>query len=230
MRILYLITARKGSKGLPGKNTKLLMGKPLIEYTINFALENITSNDVLCISTNDPNVILLSEKLGVYIPFIRPEELSMDTSSSYDVIMHALNYFEKQGEIFDAVLLLQPTSPIRRQLDLKKLINEFDLNIDMVVSVEISKENPYFTLYEENTEGYLFKSKAGLFTRRQDCPEIYALNGSFFLLNVLSLKKQNLIQFNKIKKIIIPKKYSSDIDSQEDWDYLEYRLKTMRID
>ena len=138
---LFLIPARSGSKGLPGKNTKLLGAKTLIEYSIDFALENFTNSDELCISTNDDLVLEIAKKRGITIPFIRPDQLSNDTASSYDVIMHALNHYETINKKFDAVLLLQPTSPFRKNEDLQSLIKEFDKNVDMVVSVKIAKEN-----------------------------------------------------------------------------------------
>ena len=202
MRILFLIPARSGSKGLPGKNTKLLGAKTLIEYSIDFALENFTNSDELCISTNDDLVLEIAKKRGITIPFIRPDQLSNDTASSYDVIMHALNHYETINKKFDAVLLLQPTSPFRKNEDLQSLIKEFDKNVDMVVSVKIAKENPYFTLFENSSDGFIEKSKLGLFDRRQDTPEVYAFNGSMYLISVDSLKKSKLGDFKKIKNDI----------------------------
>lgn len=225
MRILFLIPARSGSKGLPGKNTKLLGAKALIEYSIDFALENFTNSDELCISTNDALVLEIAKKRGIKIPFIRPHQLSNDTASSYDVIMHALNHYETINKKFDAVLLLQPTSPFRKNEDLQGLIKEFDKNVDMVVSVKIAKENPYFTLFENSSDGFIEKSKLGLFDRRQDIPEVYAFNGSMYLISVDSLKKSKLGDFKKIKKIIMPEERSVDIDTLADWSLAEFYLK-----
>ena len=147
MRILYLIPSRKGSKSLPGKNTKLLGDKPLILYSIDFALNNMSSDDELCITTNDFEVFEIAKSKGVRIPFIRPEELASDNASTYDVIVHAINYYTGLNKNFDAILLLQPTSPFRSKGDFEQLINSYDENTDMVVSVKIAKENPYFTLF-----------------------------------------------------------------------------------
>ena len=224
MRILYLIPARKGSKGLPGKNIKILGNKPLIEYSIDFALENISEGDELCISTNDEKVIEVAKAKGISIPFIRPEELSNESASSYDVILHALKFYEELNIIFDRVLLLQPTSPFRNRVDFNNLICEFDDDIDMVVSVKIAKENPYFTLFEENREGYLKKSKAGVFERRQDCPAVYAFNGSMYLINAKSIKQMKLSEFKNIKKIIMPEERCVDIDTLADWALAEFYL------
>lgn len=225
MRILYLIPARKGSKGLPGKNIKFLGNKPLIEYSIDFALNNLKYDDELCISTNDEAVIEIVKSKGISIPFIRPEELANDSASSYDVIIHALNQYENLNRTFDAVLLLQPTSPFRIQDDLTSLIKEFNFEIDMVVSVKRAKENPYFTLFEENSNGFLNKSKVGNFERRQDCPGVYAFNGSMYLINVESIKKSRITEFQHIKKIMMPEERSVDIDTLADWTLAEFYLK-----
>lgn len=225
MRILYLIPARKGSKGLPGKNTKFLGDKRLIEYSIDFALNNLTFDDELCISTNDEFVIEIAKSKGISIPFIRPEEFADDNSSSYDVIIHAINHYEKLNRKFDAILLLQPTSPFRIQDDLSRLMKEFNSETDMVVSVKLAKDNPYFTLFEENSEGFLNKSKSGNFNRRQDCPKVYSYNGSMYLINLDSIKKSRIEEFKYIKKIIMPEERSVDIDTLADWTLAEFYLK-----
>lgn len=222
MKILYLIPARAGSKGLPEKNVKILGDKPLIVYTIDFVLNNIKFGDELCISTNDDKVLDIATRLGIDVPFTRPEELASDTASSFDVIMHAIKYYEDNKKHFDLVLLLQPTSPFRSQQDFDALIQNFEDDIDMVVSVKKSKENPYFTLFEENECGFLDKSKKGNFERRQDCPEVFAFNGSLYLMKVSSLKNGPISGFKKIKKIVMPEERSIDIDTLADWALAEF--------
>ena len=223
MKILYLIPARQGSKGLPNKNTKILGDRPLVEYSIDFAIQNMKVDDELCISTNDPQVIKVAESKGIKIPFIRPEILSNDKATSYDVIKHALNHY-KNYKKFDAILLLQPTSPFRCKQDLISLINEYDEETEMVTSVCLAKENPYFTLFEEDDNGFLQKSKKGDFERRQDCPKIYLFNGSMYLIKAEAIKKSKISEFKKIKKIIMPIERSIDIDTIEDWILAEYFL------
>ena len=141
------------------------------------------------------------------------------------MIIHAINHYEKLNQNFDAVLLLQPTSPFRIQDDLTQLIKKFSVDTDMVVSVKLAKENPYFTLFEENNEGFLNKSKIGNFERRQDCPEVYAFNGSMYLINTVSIKKSRITEFKNIKKIIMPEERSVDIDTLADWTLAEFYLK-----
>lgn len=225
MTVLYLITARAGSKGLPGKNTKLLNGKALFLYSVDFARENMSDNDELCISTNDDELIDIAEKNNISIPFKRPEELSNDTANSRDVILHALEYYEKKGRVFDAVFLLQPTSPYRTKEDFQQIIKVYSKENDMVVSVKISKDNPYFNLFEEDESGFIQKSKKSDFSRRQDCPEVYAFNGSMYLINVGSIKRWNFNEFKKIKKVVMPMERSVDIDTIADWVLAEYYLQ-----
>ncbi|PZR19827.1 MAG: acylneuraminate cytidylyltransferase family protein [Flavobacterium psychrophilum] len=228
MRILYIIPARAGSKGLPGKNVKVLGDKPLVVYSIEFALVNLKEGDELCISTNDDEVLSIAEKMGVHVPFKRPEELATDTASSYDVILNALSFYENEGREFDAILLLQPTSPFRKQEDFDNLISAYGDNTDMVVSVKYSKENPYFTLFEENAGGYLVKSKEGDFSRRQDAPEVFAFNGSMYLINTEAVKRMQISKFKNIKKIIMPDERSIDIDTFADWNLAEFYLNYNR--
>jgi len=224
MKILYLIPARAGSKGLPGKNIKLLGGKPLIVHTIDFVLQNIKPEDELCISTNDDNVLTIVSNLGIHVPFKRPEELSSDTANSYEVIIHALKHYESNNRFFDFVMLLQPTSPFRIQQDFDNVIQSYTDDIEMVVTVKKAKENPYFNLFEENESGFLDKSKKGNFQRRQDCPDVFAFNGSMYLMKISALKENQFIEFKKIKKVIMPEERSIDIDTMADWVLAEFYL------
>lgn len=224
MKILYIIPARAGSKGLPGKNTKMLGEKPLIVHSIDFALKNIKSGDQLCISTNDDEVITIASNLGIQVPFKRPEELASDFATTYDVIMHAIKHYEDQNKFFDLVLLLQPTSPFRNQEDFENIIHAYEDDVEMIVSVKKAKENPYFTIFEENELGFLDKSKKGDFQRRQDCPDVFTFNGSMYLMSVNALKKSKIQEFSKIKKIIMPEERSIDIDTMADWTLAEYYL------
>jgi N-acylneuraminate cytidylyltransferase len=224
MRILYLVTARAGSKGLPGKNIKILGEKPLIEFSIDFALRHIKLEDELCISTNDQDVMQIVKEKNIKLHFERPDELATDTATSQEVILHALNYFQSIGIMFDLVFLLQPTSPFRTDNDWNAIVSAYDDSLDMVVSVKKSKENPYFTLFEESEEGYLYKSKTGNYTSRQECPSVYSLNGSMYLFNVKSLQEKSINEFLKVKKVIMPEERSIDIDTMADWVMAEFYL------
>lgn len=215
MSTLYLIPARAGSKGLPGKNIKLLHGKPLLYYSIDFA-RIFSADSHICVSTDSDQIIKAAKDYGLDVPFKRPTELASDLAGSREVILHALNYFGNLGRNYKTVILLQPTSPFRNQRHIREMINIFDDSIDMVVSVKESRENPYFSLFEE-VSGFLTLSKKSSFLRRQDSPKVYAYNGSVYIINSKSLHNENLNEFDKVKKYIMDDVHSLDIDTNYDW-------------
>ncbi|WP_295234458.1 acylneuraminate cytidylyltransferase family protein [Sediminibacterium sp.] len=223
---LFIIPARKGSKGLPGKNTKILGSLPLISYSINFAKRNKSENDEICISTDDEEVIRIAKESLVPPPFIRPNLLANDNASTFDVIKHALQYYLQLGKKFDNLVLLQPTSPFRLDSDLIQMRGKYiESNAEMVVSVKHAKENPYFTLFKENEEGFIAKYLTEpIYTRRQDCPPCYAYNGSIYLVNCMAFEKKGNFNFDKIVKHVMPEERSVDIDTITDWLIAEYYL------
>ena len=227
MDILYIIPARAGSKELPKKNVKLLNGKPLICYSVEFSLQVAKPNDTICITTDDNDVIrIIKSKYNLDVPFIRPSELSDDSASTFDVIIHALDYYKKNEIYFDKILLLQPTSPFRIQEDFENICQIYnDTNADMVVSVKKSKENPYFSLFEENEGGRLKRVKPfSTFTNRQECPPVYVYNGSMYLANTKKFLQNKNFNFENIIKYEMPEDRSVDIDTQADWVLAEYYL------
>ena len=124
-KILFVIPARGGSKGLPGKNIRPMNGKPLINYTVETALQMKNFCDArVIVSTDSKEIADTAKSAGAEIPFMRPDELAQDTSTSMDVILHALNFFESKGEKFDLLCMLEATSPQRSADDLK---NAFEL-------------------------------------------------------------------------------------------------------
>lgn len=216
MSPLFLITARGGSKGLPGKNIRILGDKPLIQYSIEIA-RSLATDPHICVSTDDSTIIGVVENLGLKVPFVRPPELATDSASSRDVILHALNFYKTKGIVYDTVVLLQPTSPFRTKKDVSQMIDMFSEEVDMIVSVKESHHNPYFSLFEENNEGFLKLSKEGKFVRRQDCPTVFAYNGSVYVINANSLKRQIFSEFSRVKKYLMNDIYSIDIDTPFDW-------------
>ena len=177
MKILYLIPARGGSKGFPGKNIKELNGKALINHSIDFA-RKFTDDSNICVSTDSTEIIKCVETNNLKVHFKRPAELATDTASTIEVINHALDYYKSKGKLYDVLILLQPTTPFRRIDDLTNMINLWNNEIDMLVSVKESHDSPYFNLFEENSNGYLSKSKDSAATRRQDSPKVFSINGS----------------------------------------------------
>jgi CMP-N,N'-diacetyllegionaminic acid synthase len=214
---LVVIPARGGSKGLPGKNIKLLNDKPLIHYTIE-AARNVFEDQYIYISTDSIEIKSVAEQTGLRVPFLRPKYLSTDTSNSRDVLLHALEQFRLVNkEEPDVIILLQPTSPLRNSNHIKEALKLYSSDLDMIVSVKETESNPYYVLFEENETGFLKKSKIGNFTRRQDCPDVWEYNGAIYIINVETLEKNDFSEFSKIKKYIMPLNNSIDIDNELDF-------------
>ena len=216
MKPLIIIPARGGSKGIPGKNIKLLNGKPLIQYTIEAALK-VTNRKNIIVSTDCYNIKLVVEKLGIEIPSLRPKELATDTSGTREVILYELDTLEKKGKNFSHLILLQPTSPFRTGRHIFEALDLFDDSLDMIVSVKETKANPYFTLKEEDQNGFLIQSKLSSAIRRQDVPKVWELNGAIYIINTSSLQKHQLYEFKKVRKYLMDEESSFDIDTPFDW-------------
>lgn len=229
MSILFIIPARGGSKGIPRKNIKLLAGVPLIGYSIDIA-KKLSSEENICITTDDLEIANVARDFGVPPLFIRPPELATDYSGIYDVIMHAINFYENIGRKYKIVVVLQPTSPLRTLEQVKSAISCFNDDLDLVVSVKETSSNPYYVLFEENKEGFLFKSKKGNFVRRQDCPNVYEYNGAIYVYNVASLKEKKIHDFTRIKKFVMDEINSVDIDTSLDWEFTEFLLSSKMIE
>ena len=224
MNILVIIPARGGSKGIPGKNIKLLGGKPLIYYAIDVA-RAIVDDTHICVSTEDDQIIRVVEQYGLSVPFIRPTELATDTAGSYGVLLHALSFYESKGEHFDAVVLLQVTSPFRTVNHVREALNLYNKDLDMVVSVKETDSNPYYLCFEEDTEGMLHISKGdGHYTRRQDCPPVYEYNGAIYIINPERMKAMPLNKFKKRVKYVMDREHSVDLDTMMDWMIAEYMI------
>jgi CMP-N,N'-diacetyllegionaminic acid synthase len=221
--ILFLIPARGGSKGLPKKNIKLLGKFPLIIHTLN-ALKNLSNDQIICVSTDDKEIISVVENYGYSVPFIRPKEYATDQATSSDVIKHALEFYSSKDIFFDKVVLLQPTSPLRTQQHIKEALELFDDSFDVLVSVKETASNPYYVLFEEDNEKFLIKTKNGSFTRRQDCPKVYELNGAIYIYKADLLYKNKPIL--KMKKYLMDESSSIDIDNEIDFIFTQVILES----
>lgn len=225
MSTLIIIPARAGSKGLPGKNTNLLFNKPLISYSVEFALDVKSHGDIICVTSNDSRVFEIIERYNNVIKLHRSEELSNDTAGMSSVVLNAIEFCENQNFDFDKILLLQPTSPLRVEEDYFSMCKLLDSGADMVVSVVESKANPYFNLFEEDDSGFLIKSKVGTFSSRQESPKVFEYNGSMYLIKKDSVKLFGLHGIRRIKKYVMPFERSIDIDTHIDWKIAEYIFK-----
>lgn len=218
-KVLVIIPARGGSKGIPHKNIKPLNGKPLIYYTIDTA-RAITSDDNICVSTDDIEIKSVVEAYGLNVPFLRPDELSTDKAGTYEVLLHALNYYEQQGKHYDVVLLLQITSPFRTVEHVREAMKLFKSrnDVDMVVSVKEPASNPYYNIFEEDENGFLHVSKGeGIYYRRQDAPKVYEYNGAVYIMRADELKRTHMHHMKKRLKYVMDEQSSYDLDTMQDW-------------
>ena len=231
MKILGLIPARGGSKGVPKKNIKLLGKLPLMEYTINSAKESALLTQII-VSTDDEEIAIAAEVSGVKPPFIRPAEFAQDTSTSLDVVQHAINFFESKNIFFDAVCLLQPTNPFREQGFIDRAIEKFiATKADCLVSVlPIPHEyNPHWA-FEESEDG-LIKIATGesrIISRRQDLPKAFHRDGSVYITKTDIIKNGSLYG-NSIAYIESNPEFHVNIDTMKDWETAEKLLTQIHL-
>lgn len=222
-KILALITARGGSKGIPDKNIKLLGDKPLMAWTIEEAKKS-KYIDRLILSSDCSNIQNIAKKFGCEVPFSRPPELATDTSSSIDVVLHALDYI---GDNFDYLMLLQPTSPFRTAIDMDKVIEQtIDSNIQLMISVAKVKKHPSYLYKIENSRlvPYIDTNKQ---LRRQDMPLTYEHNGAIYFSTVSFIKQNKTYNSTEAVPFEMFGKSNLDIDTIEDWDYAECLIKML---
>ncbi|RAI89501.1 acylneuraminate cytidylyltransferase family protein [Algoriphagus yeomjeoni] len=222
MKILYLIPARGGSKGIPKKNIKEIAGIPLIGYTIKAAKEVADSIDI-CVSTDSEEIAEVAKSFGVEIPFLRPAEISSDFATNEQVIMHALNFYRDRGVTYDFVVVLQPTSPLRTGTHIQEALTLIKEDSELIVSVKETDSNPYYVLFEEDKKGVLCKVKTGVFTRRQECPIVYELNGAIYVINAARIREKGYQKLN-MSKYLMDKRNSIDIDDLIDFSLAEILL------
>jgi len=223
---LFIIPARGGSKGLPGKNIIELRGKPLIYYTID-AARGVSSDEHICVSTDDVKIIDVVKNYGIDVPFVRPQSLSSDNADTWDAVEHAIDYYKKLGKIYKRVCLLQPTSPLRNSAHILDCIRLWDEEFEMIVSVKKSKKVAVIC-HEEN--GFLKLTLNRKAKRRQDFQNYYEYNGAIYLLNVNSFKQKQVKDFTKIKKYVMAEEASVDIDDEKDMVVAEYFLKKGKVE
>ncbi len=222
MRVLGLIPARGGSKGVPRKNIKQLAGKPLLAYTAEAALA-AQQLDRVILSTDDSEIAEIGQKLGLEVPFLRPAELANDKSPTLPVVQHALSFVEDQGDRFDAVCLLQPTNPLRRAADIDDCIKLMKLSgADAVVSVlpVPAEHNPHW-VYFRNADGSLRLSTGEAFPipRRQDLPPSFHREGSIYVSRRDVVMEENSLYGARVIGFEIDPARSVNIDTLEDWEY-----------
>lgn len=231
-KILFVIPARGGSKGIPGKNIKPMGGVPLICRSIDIARKFVDDKDI-CVTTDSDEIINVVRQHGMEVPFKRPDYLATDTASSYDVLIHAVDFYKGKGINYDWMVLLQPTSPFRKEEDLRKMLDMMTDDLDMVVSVKQAETNPYYNCYAVNEQGYLqkfIKTPGAGYGRQAARPVIYEKNGSVYVIKIDSLRKQKINEFEKVRFYEMDKVYSIDLDEPLDWIFAEAVLNNHLVE
>ena len=232
MNVLKLILARGGSKGLINKNIKLLLNKPLIQYSIESG-KNSKYNKEVYVSTDCEKIAEVSSKLGAEIPFIRPKSLASDESKSSDAILHAISFFEKKNIYFDYILLLEPTSPLRTSSDINKCFDFFNSQPDAKSCVSVVKSeisHPSF-LFEMNNNIISSYSTKDNIIRRQDLTALYYPEGSIYICDVNTYKLTKTFYNDGITLgYEFPYWKSFEIDTLEDFLIVESIMKNKLIE
>lgn len=226
-KVLCLVTARGGSKGLPGKNIRPLLGKPLIAWSIDAGL-CAPSADALVVSTDDEAIAQVARAAGALVPFMRPAELAGDTASSIDVVLHAIDWLAAAGEHYDVVVLLEPTSPLRESADIEAALELMARqHAGAVVSVcRAESVHPAF-MYRRNVGGrlqpFLERQPTGL--RRQEIEPLYFLEGTVYASRIDVLRARRSFYHEDTVGYEVPRWKSLEIDELDDFLMVEALLK-----
>jgi len=230
MRVLGLIPARGGSKGVPRKNIRLLGGKPLLQYTAEAALAAQRLAKVI-LSTEDEEIADVGRNCGLAVPFLRPAELAEDDTPTLPVMQHAVSWMESRGERFDAVCLLQPTNPLRRSEDIDGCVELLEKSkADSVVTVlpVPAEYNPHW-VYLSDASGRLRLStgEASPIPRRQQLPPAFHREGSVYVTRRDVLMEQNSLYGKTLYGYSLESNASINIDTPQDWASAEIALAAM---
>jgi CMP-N,N'-diacetyllegionaminic acid synthase len=228
MFILGTICCRGGSKGVPGKNIKMLNGKPLIAYTIETALASSLLNDTI-ISTDAENIATIAKSFGANVPFMRPNDLATDTASKWPVFIHALESYEKMyGVTVDYLVDMDVTVPLKNAADINGAIQKAldDTTVDVVITGYEPERNPYFNMMEVMPNGFAEIVKKGEkpIVRRQDAPEVYSLTPAAYVVKKSALYNYEHWSKAHCKIYPMPRERAVDIDTDIDFKIVEFLM------
>lgn len=237
MKGLVTLCARGGSKGIPGKNIKSLNGKPLIAYSLIVAEELSKVMDIdIYLSTDSEdikNTVISLGFTGVNLEYIRPDFLANDTAGKLDAISDVYQYAAKTNEkIYDFVLDLDVTSPLRTVQDLSDSINLLFENYDALnlFSVSPANRNPYFNMVEEKQNGFYELSKKGQFLTRQSAPRVFDMNASFYVFKNKFFQEQHTTVITDKSLIYEVPHLCFDLDHQIDFEFMSFLLENKKLD
>jgi CMP-N,N'-diacetyllegionaminic acid synthase len=222
-KVLAIVPARGGSKGLPGKNLRPLCGRPLINWSIDTALA-CGEIDVVVVSTDDKKIAAVAAAAGAEVPFLRPPDLASDAASSIDVVLHALDFFERNERFFDIVLLLEPTSPLREVGDIQAALQRIsDMKVSSIVSVcRAESVHPAFMFRiteDERLDPFLSSTPTN--TRRQEIEPLFYLEGTLYASTVDSLRKHRSFYHEGTTAYEVSKWKALEVDDIEDFEMIE---------
>lgn len=226
MKAVAIICARGGSKGVSKKNIRPLCGKPLLVHTIDVA-RKCHSIDRVVVSTEDPEIAEVARASGAEVPFLRPNELALDSAPKLPVIKHVVDYLESQeGYQPDIVVDLDPTSPLRTEADIEACIRMVrDEGADNVFSVTKAHRNPYFNMVEiVDGRVRLVKPLPQSVVRRQDAPEVYDMNASIYVWKREVLMNNDSLFLERTRIYEMPE-WAIDVDSETDFEFVEFILR-----
>ena len=214
---LAIIPARAGSKGIPGKNVHPLLGKPLIAYTIEAALR-ASSLDRVIVSTDDPEAAGIAENLGAEVPFLRPVELGQDDTPTLDVVRHVLAGLKtNQSYEPEIVVLLQPTSPLRRPEDIDRAVAKLQsIEADSVVSVCTVDHSPHWMVRLQGDRVLPFVDNGREHVRRQELPAVYRMNGAIYVTRTEVIVNQKRLLGEDTRGYVMDPESSIDVDTPLD--------------
>jgi CMP-N-acetylneuraminic acid synthetase len=229
MRVLGIIPARGGSKGIHRKNIRLLCGKPLLAYTAE-AAQTASKLTRTILSTDDEEIADIGRSLGIDVPFMRPLELAEDATATFPVILHAVTKLESLGEHYDAICLLQPTNPLRRAEDIDSCIELMETTgADSVISILPVPHvyNPKWVYWRlPDGEMKLSSGDAEPVTRRQDLPAAFHREGSVYVTKRSVLTEYGNLYGRNVRGYEIDEANSINIDTQDDWNQAEAMIKS----
>lgn len=229
-RVLALVPARGGSKGIPRKNVRVLAGKPLIAWAIEAGLGSRYVDDVV-VSTEDAEISTVARASGARVPCLRPEKLASDTAGSVDVALHMVDWIRRnEGGEYGWLLLLQPTSPLRTSGDIDRAVEAMlSSGGRSVVSFSAAFSNPHWmvTRRENNRYRQAFPLQAEA-SRRQDLPGYYEYNGAIYLSRVDALERNRTFEDDDTVLFEMDRRSSIDIDDETDWVFAEALLAGKR--
>lgn len=232
MKVLWVITARSGSKSIPDKNIKLLGGIPLLVWRIKAALE-IANKEDIWVSTDSEHYAGIAKRYGANVPFLRPPDLATDTAKSADVVLHAMDWAESKGGNYDAVGLLEPTSPFIQSSRLAEAVNNLfgEDEAENIVAVRVVKPSSFYIQEDSKYLSVIARNIAskGLL-RRQDEKKEITPSGGLYIAKWEAFKKNRTFYTSKTLSYMVPDLDGLEIDEPIDWEWAEFLIEKQKID